>query len=69
MCLNEAYIKFHAGKHLSDAFPIQDGLEQTDALSPLLFNTSLEYVVGNVQENKGGSPILVMLIYCTRPEL
>jgi hypothetical protein len=26
------------GKHLSDSFPIQEGLKQGDALAPLLFN-------------------------------
>jgi hypothetical protein len=31
-------------------FPIQNGLKQEDALSPLLFNFALEYVVSWVQE-------------------
>jgi hypothetical protein len=26
MCLNETYSKVHIGKHLSDKFPIQNGL-------------------------------------------
>jgi len=30
---------------LSDAFPIQYGLKQGDALSPLLFNLALEYAI------------------------
>jgi hypothetical protein len=38
ICLNETYSKGHIGKHLSDSFPIQSGLKQGDALSPLLFN-------------------------------
>jgi hypothetical protein len=38
MCLNETYGKVRIGKHLSDNFPIQNGLKQGDALSPLLFN-------------------------------
>jgi hypothetical protein len=38
MCLNETYSKVRIGKHLSDSFPIQNGLKQGDALSPLLFN-------------------------------
>jgi hypothetical protein len=43
LCLNETYIKFHICKHLSDSFPIQNGLKQGDAVSPLLFNFALEY--------------------------
>jgi hypothetical protein len=45
MCLNEAYTKVRTGKHLSDSFPIQNGLKQGDALSPLLFNFAIEYVI------------------------
>jgi hypothetical protein len=37
MCLNETYSKVRVGKHLSDSFPVQNGLKQGDALSPLLF--------------------------------
>jgi len=32
ICLNETYSKVHIGKHMSDAFPIQNGLQQGDAL-------------------------------------
>jgi hypothetical protein len=49
MCLNETY-----SKHLSDNFPIQNGLKQRDALSPLLFNFILEYAFTKVRENKVG---------------
>jgi hypothetical protein len=42
MCLNETYDKVRIGKHLSDNFPIQNGLKQGDALSPLLLNFALE---------------------------
>jgi hypothetical protein len=45
MCLNETYSKVCIGKHLSDSFPIQCGLTQGDALSPLFFNFALEYAI------------------------
>jgi hypothetical protein len=48
MCLNETYDKVYIGKHLSDSFPIQNGLKQGDALSPLLFNFALEYAIRKV---------------------
>jgi hypothetical protein len=38
MCLSETYSKVRVGNLLSGKFPIQNGLKQEDALSPLLFN-------------------------------
>jgi hypothetical protein len=49
MYLNETYSKVRIGKHLSANFPIQNGLKQGDALSPLLFNFALEYAIRKVQ--------------------
>jgi hypothetical protein len=42
MCLNETYSKVHISKCISDSFPIHIGLEQGDALSPLLFNFAIK---------------------------
>jgi hypothetical protein len=43
MCLNETYSRVQVGKHLSDTFPIKNGLKQGDALSlsTLLWNMTL----------------------------
>jgi hypothetical protein len=38
MCLNYIYSKVRLDKPLSDSCPIQSGLKERDALSPLLFN-------------------------------
>jgi hypothetical protein len=44
MCLNETYSKVCIGKYLSCNFPIQNGLKQGDALSPLRPKQVLMYM-------------------------
>jgi hypothetical protein len=53
-----------------DKFPIQNGLKQGDAQSPMLFNFVLEYAVRNVLDNQGRvgvewdtSSVRMMVIY------
>lgn len=36
-------------QHLSDTFPIQNGVKRGDDLLPLLFNSAVEYASGKVQ--------------------
>jgi hypothetical protein len=54
MCLNETYSGVQEGKHLSDMFPVRNGLKQVDALSPLFFNYAVEHTIGRVRVNRDG---------------
>ena len=54
MCLTETYSRVWVGKNLSHMFPIRNGLKQGYALSPLLFNSALEYTIMKAQVKQGG---------------
>ena len=54
MCLNATYSRARVVKNLSDMFPIRNGLQQGNALSPLLFNSALDYAIRRVQVNQDG---------------
>jgi len=45
MCLNETYRRVRGRKQLSEMFPVENGLKQGDALSPLLLNFVLEHAI------------------------
>ena len=51
---NETYGRVWVGKHLSDMFPMKNGLKQGDALQPLLFNFALEHAIRMVAANMDG---------------
>jgi hypothetical protein len=53
-CLEETYNRVWVGKHLSDMFPFKYGLQQGDALLPLLFNFALEYAIGRFHGKQDG---------------
>jgi hypothetical protein len=52
MCLNETCSAVRIVKNLSDKFPIQNGLKQGDALSPLLLIFALECGIRRVPGNQ-----------------
>ena len=54
MCLRETYRRVRVAKHFFDVFRVRNGLKQGNALSPLLFNFALEYVIWRVRVNQDG---------------
>jgi len=54
MFLNETYSRVWVVKHLSDMFPIKNGLKQGDDLPPLVFNFVLLYTIRRVQGYQNG---------------
>jgi hypothetical protein len=54
MCVNKTYSRVWVGKNLSDMIPCRNGLKQGDALSPLLFNFTLEDAIRRVHVNQDG---------------
>ena len=66
MCLNETCSRVQVGKHLSDMFPINNGLKKGDALLPLLFNIAVEYAIRMVQVHQDSFKLngaLQLLVY------
>ena len=54
VCIHDNKGRVRVTNELSNPFEIREGLKQGDALSPLLFNLVLEYVIRYVQESKTG---------------
>jgi hypothetical protein len=52
MCLSETCSRVRVGKHMSDTFPVKNGLKQGDGLSLLLFNFALEYALGGFGQTR-----------------
>jgi len=52
MYVTETCSRVRVGKNLSDMFLIRNGLKQEGVLSPLLFNSALEYSIRRVQVNQ-----------------
>jgi hypothetical protein len=53
MCLNETCSRPSVGKQVYEMLHIKSGMKQ-DTLSPLYFNSALEYTIRRVQVNQDG---------------
>jgi hypothetical protein len=68
VCLNETYSRVRVGKHLSDMFPIRNGLKPGDEISPLPLNFALDYAIKRVRVKQvvlklnGNHQLLFMLV-------
>jgi len=58
MCLNDTYSRVQVQKHLSDMFPIKNGLKQGDALLLLLFIFAVECTIRRVHVNQDGLKLI-----------
>ena len=67
MCLPETYSRIWVGKNLSIMFPTRNGLNQGDALSPLLFNFALDYIIRRVQVIQDGLKLMVHVSFWFTP--
>jgi hypothetical protein len=54
MGLNETYSRIWVGKHLSDMFPVRNGLKQGDVSLSLLSNFASLFAIKRVQVNQDG---------------
>jgi len=52
--VGETYSRVRVGKHLSDMFPVKNGLKQRKAVTPLLFNFAVEYAIRRIQVKQDG---------------
>jgi hypothetical protein len=57
MCINDTKYQVRMDQTLSKEFEVITGLKQRDALSPRLFNISLEKIISNVKNNNLGTNI------------
>jgi hypothetical protein len=52
MCLNQTHRKVHTGKHLSDPFPIQNGLKKWRCFISTAFQLCFRICIRRIEENQ-----------------